>query len=199
MIEEKDDIKQKLKQLKKIGITRVDVATKFYITPGYLNQMVGKSGKVPPGFINGFNQFFEDSMKPATLTRTVTTRTKKAKTDPRNTLYIQRKEDSAFTDYARRMEAATDFHEMEGDAMHPLIKRGDGLLLVEIDKEVIIGGEVYVIELDNGLTVVRYIKFEESDPKKLMLVAYNRAAGDTANLYRHNISRLFKIVLKISK
>jgi len=199
MIEEKDGIKQKLKELRKKGITREEVAERFAYSPGYLNQMLGTSGKLPPDFVTRFNQYYTDCMKPATLTTNLPTRIRKIKNDPENTLYIQKKEDSGFQDYARRMAAATHFHEMEGDAMHPLIKRGDGLLLVELDKEVIIGGEVYVIDLDNGLTIVRYIKFDESDPKKLMLVAYNKAAGDTANIYRHNISRLFKIVLKISK
>ena len=198
MIDEKEEVKRKLKQLKNLGIAREAVAEHHGYSPGYFNQMLGTSGKIPPGFISQFNQFYEHHMKIAPVNASLPATTKKGRVDSRNTLYIQRKEDSAFTDYARRMAAADFFHEVEGDAMHPLFKRGDGLLLIEIEKDVIVGGEAYVLELNTGLASVRYIKFDETDPQKLLLVSYNKSAGDTM-VTRADVTRLFKIVLKISK
>jgi hypothetical protein len=204
MASDKEQIKAQLKELKKFaGIGREQVAEELHYTPAYINQMLGKDGKLPPRFILTFNELYKrnmDTPPPTTPPMTIQKGDKKLMVKPNdNTLYIQRKEDSGFTDYARRMAAATHFHEVEGDAMHPMIQRGTGLLLIEIDKNLIVGGEAYVIELQSGLTVVRYIKFDEKAQEKILLESFNKSAGNTFDVQRLDIKRLFKIVLKIAK
>jgi transcriptional regulator with XRE-family HTH domain len=213
MTSDKDQIKAKLKKLKKFaGLDRKQVADLVDLSPAYLNQMLGKDGKLPPRFIRMFNDLCNiylnilpsETTQPKliglTTPKPLEITNKKLKVEMQdNTLYIKRKDDSGFTDYAHRMTAATHFHEVEGDAMHPSIQRGAGLLITEIDKNLIIGGEAYVIELLNGMTVVRYIKFDEKEPQKLILTSYNKSAGETFNIEKADLKRLFKILLKISK
>lgn len=92
------------------------------------------------------------------------------------------------------------WHPMHGNSMKPMICNGDQILLQEIKdwKDFLPKGEVYALQLANGIDTVRIVR-KGSDDQHLKLVPVNTQDYDEDEIPVTAISCVFKVVATVNR
>lgn len=79
-----------------------------------------------------------------------------------------------------------------GDSMHPLIRSHALVVGEEItDTSFIPSGDIYIVRAKNGMETIKYVQTHETDPKKFVLVPYNKNAKPT-EILKKDIIKIYK-------
>ena len=188
------------------GITREDIAQDVEISRNYLYQVLGKDNTqdLNPRIAFKFNAYIDKHlhllpqkpppMPPTEKVQLLDLNGKLIPLDDSATTNVLPDYEKLIVDYFKGRKQASHIYRIEDLTMHSIFFPGDLLLLVEADRAIIISGELFVIEFNNGKTVVRYVQYNEKDPSLYDLKTYKSSMGTTPGVPPAAIKRMFKIV-----